>query len=110
MTTWDGMVYEGVFSNGKMVGRFTISLPGKYVFEGEIQVHEGDKEGKGTQMELNLNLRYEGEFKGGLYHGQGRLISTTDGKVYYSGRFTNGQIDSSPMAIETAPEDSNDKL
>ena len=108
MTCWDGKIYEGQFCDGKMVGKATISHPGKYVFEGEVENFTA--QGNGTQTVFKLNLRYEGQFEHGKYHGHGRLINTTDGQVFYSGRFTNGEMDPSPMASELASEDSNDKL
>lgn len=55
-------------------------------FEGEV---DEDGDGKGTEYYENGNVKYEGEFKNGSYHGDGVLYDK-DGKKIYDGEWERG--------------------
>ena len=92
------LVYDGEWKDDKRNGN-GISYPTKA--NSERFIHEGDFKddkvhGYATQSNLDKVICYDGEFKDGLYDGQGvlfkaiRNMDVDDGKPAYSGNFQRG--------------------
>ena len=91
--------YEGSFANGLPSGEGSLSDDG-YMLAGQRGLYEGSvldglPEGEGSfagRTAENIDFRYEGEWKAGLYDGMGTLCY--DSELYYerSGHFTAGEF------------------
>lgn len=101
LTFVDGSVFEGDFSQDQINGEGRWSVPGNYVYTGGVK--DGLFEGPGEliyelQGEDDSNVvplyhsgaKYLGEFKSGLFHGQG-VYESAAGDVY-SGNFVYGEF------------------
>lgn len=100
MTFTDGRFYEGDFQQDKMTGEGRWVVPGSHTYIGGIKdaLYDGrgelshdkivDDQPGDAEQSFNSGASYVGEFKAGLYHGQG-IYQTADGDIY-SGTFAYG--------------------
>lgn len=96
------VLYEGGFLDSQYDGEGKLYLDVKRRIEGPFT--KGELQGA-ARLYVNGQLYYEGEFNTDLFmHGEGKRYSS-DGRVIYSGRFSNGGIDGTglmDMALEEA--------
>ena len=73
--------FEGEFLNDKKQGQCTINFGNYGKFEGEL-----DEEEKFTnygKFEIPLqHMKYEGQFKDGLFNGEGKITHDDTGNIY----------------------------
>lgn len=80
--------YIGEFKNGYRNGQIKEYMFGKLVYSGNEKDNEYN--GKGTEYYGETgSIRYEGEWKNGMHHGQGTEYDE-DGSVIYSGKWRRG--------------------
>jgi hypothetical protein len=68
----DGRVFDGMYQNDERQGEGTFSYPNGDIYQGSFV--SGQRQGRGTFVFHNKTCRYKGDWMGGLYHGQGRLL------------------------------------
>jgi len=91
LTESDGSTYEGEFKNGEMNGQGTYTYPDGEKKEGEFK--DGEIwNGQGTEIftfeDMEGTDKYEGGFKNGKSHGQGKY--TTYNGLIYEGEHKDG--------------------
>jgi hypothetical protein len=79
---------EGVWTNGKLNGKGTLTSSNGDKYVGEYK--DGKKDGKGTETYSNGN-KYVGEYRNGTMHGQGTFTFSTGSK--YEGEFKYSKRD-----------------
>ena len=75
----NGDKYTGTFKNNTFQGRGAIKFANGNTFEGNFE--DGLPQGKGTLVFTQDNLRYDGDFAAGIFHGQGTL-TWADSRCY----------------------------
>jgi len=83
------LVREGTFAGGLLEGAGREYGGGVLVREGTFAA--GRLEGDGMEYGAGGGIRYEGQFRRGLYHGQGKLYDPASGALCYEGQFILGR-------------------
>ena len=64
-----------------------------YILKREVEVKEGNINGKGKEYYGNQKLKYEGEYLNGEKNGEGILYYRLSGYINYIGNFKDGKKD-----------------
>lgn len=84
------MVVTGTYTNNMKNGYFEEYKDGELIFQGNYanDVRDGEE---GKEYYENGNVKYEGDYKNGFFHGNGTAYYE-DGSIEYVGSFENGQF------------------